>query len=214
MSSRSRAAGSVLLLVVAAACTGEAEDGTTLQAAVESTAVANPEIASVSNENALGALHRALMQSMERAEILEDRASDERLRELAGSIREERAALMIAVSDEAARVGVELDPPGDSAATVTAGRELRQAHEAAMERLREVDAGAFDTVFASVASQASLEAAERLQAFDAAALAPGVLEQVKAVAAALTWEADELAGVVASQVPGREQGSPRGESDG
>ena len=178
-----------------AACGGDADQSATLQETIDSVVVENPDLAEVSNENALGAVRRALMHSMERAELLEERAQDAQLRDLARAIREERAALIIAVNEEAGRVGVQLDPPADSVAAVTAGRELRQEHEAVLERLRGMEPAAFDTAFVAASAEASLEAAEELRTFDAAALAPGVLEQVRATAASLTWEADELSGV-------------------
>ena len=177
-------------LAVSMACSNDAA----FQEAVDSVAVANPELAAVSGENALGALHRALTQSMERAEILQERASDQRLRDLAYTIREERAALLIRVSDEAGLVGVELDPPADSLSTRTPGRALRQAHQRVLELAQGVDSAAFDTTYVAAASEASRDAADLLLSFDAAALSPAVLELVRAAAAALTWEADELSG--------------------
>src|SRR5690606_8724779 len=187
---------SLVLLAFAISCS----DDSSFRESVDSVAVANPELGAVSNENALGVLYRAVMQSMERAELLQERAQDTRLRDLAVSLREERAAPLLAVSDEARLAGVQLDPPADSVSSRTPGRALRQAHQDAMRALREADSTAFDSTFASVASAASLQAADVIRSFDAAALSPGVLEQVRSVAAALTWEADEIRGAVADSV--------------
>ena len=102
--------------------------------------------------------------------------------------------MLIRVSDEAGLVGVELDPPADSLSTRTPGRALRQAHQRVLELAQGVDSAAFDTTYVAAASEASRDAADLLLSFDAAALSPAVLELVRAAAAALTWEADELSG--------------------
>lgn len=190
MTSRRNRYLALAALAVTTACSGEAS----FQEAVDSVAAGNAQVSSVSGENALGTLYQALHQSMERAEILEARTADTRLRDLAYSIREERAALLIAVTDEAALTGAQLEPPADSVATRTPVRELREAHQQVLELGRSADSTSFNASFAMEAADASRGAASLLLSFDAAALSPAVLELVRQVAAALTWEAEELSG--------------------
>lgn len=184
-----------LLATLAACADGEigADDSLGFQAGVQTMAERNNALADVGNENALGAVNLALTSGLERAELLLARSETPALRALGDSLREQRAALIIAVNEAAVQAGVQLDPPADSAPVTTVRESATRPQLEAIEALRAAPAETFDAAYVEATIAANRATLDALRRLEAPALDPIVRERVAATIQTFETENARLA---------------------